>query len=355
MGLLLIGAPAGAQDRIALVPERIPFSTVPYGQHLQPAVSKAKTPRGFVVKDRFTVDFGGGSRNVAVGTWHGRSALVMDFAGVGDMARCKPCFEHPLSPAYGVYGPFELKWAVAGKRRSGNYRITAMKRNGAANYYLYGWIAMKGRGSLLGREVTVLLKDANSNGIFDEQDWLEIDWGGTSTIAHFGGGGIGIGGRFAKLKVDAAGTSLLAAPIRVQSNEVVVPAGLVIGDSRAAATRWVLCGEQGRIWVPAGTNLVSLQINKVQAGKTWSLFLGAPAVPEGQTADPPHEVRAEPLKMSLNVTRQGLDRVYSLSLAGPDHWRVVSLTADQMNPDPPVLELRAADGTLVDSPKFSYG
>ena len=377
----VLAASAGAQERIALHYAEYPLGKAPRGTELMQAGIFMKVPVGFHVTTWYTVHFGGSKRPAAGGTFDGKPALVVDAIGKGDLSSAEPYFETKLKGGAAFFGPFEMRWSVAGKPRMGQYRVVvqgnqtvqqttaySVKKDGEYKIVtstkpvtikalvLRPCGSLAGRGTILGRSAAVRVHDANCDGRYvDLLSSIEFDWGSGNQVVGVRDG-VGLGKRFAKFRLDPTGTRLDIVPVSVQASAVRVPAGIVIGDAVGSSGRWLCEAEDGVLSVPARAELMAVGTTRARAGETWSILL-YPVSParDRRDTDARPDIAFEPLTIGLSMVKQGGTRTFSLNLLAPKSWRVASLTVGDKPPAPPVLELLAADGSVIDSPKFAYG
>jgi hypothetical protein len=215
---------------------------------------------------------------------------------------------------------------------------------------------MVGHGELFGRTVDVKLEDSNCEGRFDSLGaFMVMEWGGVKHALRVGDG-LGFGRRLATLKAAPDGSWVETEPAPVDSAVVRVPEDVRSAIAMRQGQVWTVECEDGEFAVPKDAGLAYVTVVRNVNGRAWAMMLSGPrSLPNRPPQPPPSALTLAPLHVDLTQKVDGDDHVFSLNLMSPDGWRVTSLSVDDARPDPPVLELMAESGTVVDSPRFAYG
>lgn len=350
-----LAAVAGAQQTIALKYEPFPAHTFIGGEELKPLTVPLRVPKGFTVTGAYTGTFPGGTRRVAMGTYQGKPAAVVDLDGKGDLTHVKPCLEDKGDGRFVCYGPFMLSWTVEGRPRRRPYRLMVLNQPNATYRSLSPCGQMVGRGTVFGKAAT--FKALDMAGTAGMQSLLSVEWGGTTGYVTTVGG-LGYGNEFESLALNRDQTAVKISAAHPKTTIVRVPADEAAGLVYGPEGEWLVAGKGGELRLPTGSTLTSLSVSQTVQNRKWLLSI-APYSGGGdgtmRVVDTPKTLSLVPLKVERQAVAKGATHTFSFALTTAEGWRVLGLSVDRRTPPAPVLELLAADGTVVDSQRFSYG
>ncbi|MFA0782601.1 hypothetical protein [Fervidibacter sacchari] len=204
-----------------------------------------------------------------------------------------------------------------------------------------------------GKPMTVVVKDADCDGLIGKGDWLQL--GDHSLLAV---GKIGINGRFFRHRVEPTGKELILEPMQVQTADLRFQGERLGISVERKNERWWLEGEGGELKAPIGSfYLLKVDIyRKDTKGRLWNLSatsFGEP--PNLRILKQGTTLNLEPLRINLQWDEEGDKLIFSLDITTANGMDVVMLLVNEKRPPAPKLRLTTPDGKVIAERQFHYG